>query len=855
MRSYVRDEIDLTSSPDAPPRPSTREPGQPIQEVCASQKLEEVLDDPNVELKVSYKVPESEAAKYVSEKTTGMEMPPEAQFVGKTAGLGLKRKNAEIAKEMKAKKAKTLAEKRDQLEEDIMKYGLAAIERLYPRQPLNEVQPSLSPNKAKRPKGTPIKMKPKPMHLDFEEVDARKILKPFSHGKYIKEPEYDHMVYINRREGLVPLSSLCKEDAKSIMSSNVKLLKGRNVRLGKPRVFVKENGRLVAIGGSRDPAGKGIKVLRAPKLVKILPMERMLPFEIDPEYASFAVSAIPDIPKSKRVDIRVLKRLERQKRLENKSLTEVLSEDNSSIVKHLWDKLGNNPESEELEIAVEKAAPTKENFEEKNDEKASTVKEPKNDEKMEVEEKEAEDMVPVKDDIVTDVKDFELGAQDKVHNEWSNPKTKGKMPIDMTDDKPIVSEEFKKAMEAKKHSNALSGVDVCDVADCYCLMEQETAAASKCETPSASQSGSATPKDGGKVAKTKTAKNLKKVQRALKTLGVNFLHFEDEHQASDHEKSGQACDKDHCKLGCICDSISGKNSLPPSHCGKVECMFHCVCSKDALKLTNNDSNKIGISAEGLRSSAYRRLAQEELKFSNTVVASGVDLLMIGGSSGRQKRERKVPSRYQDTDAFFDSATGMPATSSQKAAAVLMLEEATQILPASGLPANSSTRRLTQDSLKHEKIKKCAVIMPRLDLDPNIKLWCLFHNQHDCPCFQLKNPLDHGPDLNVSRNVAKRTLGSNFKTKKRLESLSKPREYFGTLDLTEPPTIEDLRSNESLNEVEVIEEDPVPPAMDPKFYHDPDVHSSRTFGHKIKNLSKPTKYPHKVRYSNEVACFC
>ena len=42
------------------------------------------------------------------------------------------------------------------------------------------------------------------------------------------------------------------------------------------------------------------------------------------------------------------------------------------------------------------------------------------------------------------------------------------------------------------------------------------------------------------------------------------------------------------------------------------------------------------------------MSQEELKFSNTIVASGHDLLLIGGTSGRQKRERKVPSRYQDT---------------------------------------------------------------------------------------------------------------------------------------------------------------------------------------------------------------
>ena len=111
------------------------------------------------------------------------------------------------------------------------------------------------------------------------------------------------------------------------------------------------------------------------------------------------------------------------------------------------------------------------------------------------------------------------------------------------------------------------------------------------------------------------------------------------------------------------------------------------------------------------------------------------MINAGGTSGRQKRERKVPSRYQDTDAFFDSATGMPATNAQKAAAVLMLEENTQIVPASGL--NTTARRMTQDSLKHEKIKKCAVIMPRLDLDMDIKLWCLFHNCHDCPCFKVR----------------------------------------------------------------------------------------------------------------------
>jgi hypothetical protein len=53
-----------------------------------------------------------------------------------------------------------------------------------------------------------------------------------------------------------------------------------------------------------DPQGNGIRVVKAPKLVKILPMEKMLPFEIDQEYADFAVKAIPDLSKlSKKVRI------------------------------------------------------------------------------------------------------------------------------------------------------------------------------------------------------------------------------------------------------------------------------------------------------------------------------------------------------------------------------------------------------------------------------------------------------------------------------------------------------------------------------------------------------------------------
>ena len=190
------------------------------------------------------------------------------------AGLGAKRKsqlldakaNADggsggggVTAGMASKKAKTLSEKRVALQADIMKFGLAAVEKLYPRQGSyqqhrQQHQQQHSGGAMRRTLGgkhaSPIKMKPRPSG-DFEEIDARRILRPLSHDKYIHEPHSDSVVYIARRNGLVPLSSLCK-DSKTVMSSNVRLLQGRNVRLGKPEYYLRDKGRMLGLGGSRD---------------------------------------------------------------------------------------------------------------------------------------------------------------------------------------------------------------------------------------------------------------------------------------------------------------------------------------------------------------------------------------------------------------------------------------------------------------------------------------------------------------------------------------------------------------------------------------------------------------------------
>merc|ERR1711874_815844 len=90
---------------------------------------------------------------------------------------------------------------------------------------------------------------------------------------------------------------------------------GRNVRLGRPGCYVRDEGRLVAVGGTRSKSTRNLKIVPVPRLTKT--EKRMVPFEIDDEFASFSASAVVDRSVLK-VDIRELKRLERQRIEEEK---------------------------------------------------------------------------------------------------------------------------------------------------------------------------------------------------------------------------------------------------------------------------------------------------------------------------------------------------------------------------------------------------------------------------------------------------------------------------------------------------------------------------------------------------------
>ncbi len=704
------------------------------------------------------------------------------------AGLGLKRKNSE--KESGAKKAKTLQDKREALEADMMRYGREAVEKMYPKQSSSGNsgggRASSSGGGGKRHgfggghhrhgggggygKGSPIKMRPKPSGLDFEEVDARKILRPLSHSKYIYEPPNDSVVYIARRNGLVPLSSLCK-DSKTVLSSNARLLQGRNVRLGKPRLYIRDrsSARLVAIGGSRTKTFANCRVVRVPARKKEKPpgASSMAPFEVDGEMARFAAEALTIPSRAPRVDVRSIKRRERAA----KKLTEELEfakPTEKNIVAYMLNKI-----KQSEKVKEQPAAGQQQESGEASGGTCSPVENERGGSSSPTDTKAAEhrdDETPApatRKEKTTDGDssddEVEYNSSGKVFNKWSDEAVVS-VNVHEIESRAIWTDEFRAKMEERK-KNPIAGVDECDVEGCFCKEEEEQEEQGGIGTATAAQSvaslsavnteaqtpvsGAQTPSAGAqedslkKGSEKKTRTKLNKVKRALKTLGVNFLEFDDSDGSAQRSRD---CPKESCRLGCICDAIASK-PVPPAHCGKVECMFKCFCSEDAVKFAS--SRKVGISPVGaanLRSSSQRNMAAEERKFHNTVVAtsSGQDLFMLG-STGRQKRERKVPSRYQDSSASVMDNVGKDYSDKSTSGDV---NDYTKIDPIN--------ERILAEGINSDIIQKCTVLVPMVNLPDDTLAWCMYHCQYSCPCEKFKNPLDYAPDRNQAPSQGRAT---------------------------------------------------------------------------------------------------
>ena len=307
-----------------------------------------------------------------------------------------------------------------------------------------------------------------------------------------------------------------------------------------------------------------------------------------------------------------------------------------------------------------------------------------------------------------------------------------------------------------------TGLDSCDVSECFC--KKETAGKEKVEsTPlTTSHSGSQTPSGSTpRKGPQRIAKDLLRVKRALKTLGVKIIEFDD------HDGSDDTCTKDYCRLGCICDSLRTKQ-MPPSHCGKVECMFSCCCSKEALKYSSCGSRRVNISAAvgaRIQEDSQRNMAVEERKFSNTVVVtSDKDAVMLGDRAGRgTRRERKLPQRYQNSNTLMLDVAGKEYVEKEVSS-----ESDTEYDDDKMEDAFAELKR-------SEDIVPCTVVIPKVSLPKSCAIWCMYHCQYSCPCYKLRDPLDYGPDRSGSRNMAKRSLGNTFTTRlKRSDERSRSR---------------------------------------------------------------------------------
>lgn len=68
-------------------------------------------------------------------------------------------------------------------------------------------------------------------------------------------------------------------------------------------------------------------------------------------------------------------------------------------------------------------------------------------------------------------------------------------------------------------------------------------------------------------------------RKELKRLNVTVIDTANELVKS--KKSDEICQKQFCKLGCICESIDNAKYIQ-THCQRYGCMFSCTCTNVSI---------------------------------------------------------------------------------------------------------------------------------------------------------------------------------------------------------------------------------------------------------------------------------
>nr|XP_022903397.1 uncharacterized protein LOC111415779 [Onthophagus taurus] len=192
----------------------------------------------------------------------------------------------------------------------------------------------------------------------------------------------------------------------------------------------------------------------------------------------------------------------------------------------------------------------------------------------------------------------------------------------------------------------------------------------------------------------KTSNELKRL--SVKVIEVNL----------EEKEEIKNCQKDFCRLGCVCRSLSTNSSLVLTHCGRVECMFRCNCNYDQSSKGNirvTLPTGVDLLSEGavnrLENVAKRNLAKVEKEFTQTVIQANNQTIVVGGCSNRHRRVSKLPRKYDEeqNDYFVENSESY-----------VDLE------------------------LRHYQLKNSQVSLTKINLD-DIVPYCLTHKIYDCQC--------------------------------------------------------------------------------------------------------------------------
>ncbi|KAK3871797.1 hypothetical protein Pcinc_023084 [Petrolisthes cinctipes] len=206
------------------------------------------------------------------------------------------------------------------------------------------------------------------------------------------------------------------------------------------------------------------------------------------------------------------------------------------------------------------------------------------------------------------------------------------------------------------------------------------------------------------------------LSREMKRLNMNFVNYVPREAPTEDVKDviPKECTNEHCKLGCVCDSLLCQQRSV-EHCGRVECMFECICRDESWKHSVSSAERSinSVSIFNLDREQNEGLAIREKDFKRTVIQTGSEVILVGAE--KKKRERRIPDRFRDStmwpdtdDVEFETSRICDPPSVQEVGGGIPLSEASKY------------------------IKNFKLNIPWYDVT-GISIWCMDHSCYDCRC--------------------------------------------------------------------------------------------------------------------------